>query len=72
MTSGPLPRDLLPAGREDRAAAPVLDAAGDQDRARALWAVAHGMVMLELDQRFPPGADPDPAWRAGVAAFAAR
>jgi hypothetical protein len=29
------------------------------------------MVMLELDQRFPPGADLDAAWRAGVAAFAA-
>jgi AcrR family transcriptional regulator len=69
MNSGPLPRHLLPAGLEDRAAAPVLRAAGDQARARALWAFAHGMVMLELDQRFPPGADLDAAWRAGVAAF---
>jgi AcrR family transcriptional regulator len=72
MSSGPLPRDLLPAGLEDRATAPLLGAAGDRDRARALWAFAHGMVMLELDQRFPPGADLDAAWRAGVAAFAAR
>jgi hypothetical protein len=27
------------------------------------------MVMLELDQRFPPDADLDAAWRAGIAAF---
>ena len=38
-------------------------------RARALWVFAHGMVMLELDHRFPPDADLDAAWRAGVAAF---
>jgi AcrR family transcriptional regulator len=72
MNSGPLPRELLPAGLEDRAAAPVLAVAGDQARARALWAFAHGMVMLELDHRFPPGADLDAAWRAGVAAFGTR
>jgi hypothetical protein len=28
------------------------------------------MVMLELDHRFPPDADLDAAWRAGIAAFA--
>jgi AcrR family transcriptional regulator len=72
MNSGPLPRQLLPAGLEDRAAAPLLGLAGDRARARAVWAFAHGMVMLELDQRFPPGADLDAAWRAGVAAFRAR
>jgi hypothetical protein len=27
------------------------------------------MVMLELDHRFPPDADLDDAWRAGIAAF---
>ena len=69
MNSGPLPRHRLPPGLEDRAAAPVLRVAGSQARARALWAFAHGMVMLELDQRFPPDADLDAAWRAGIAAF---
>jgi AcrR family transcriptional regulator len=69
MHDGPLPRRLLPPGVEDRAAAPVLRIAGDRARARALWAFAHGMVMLELDHRFPPDADLDAAWRAGVAAF---
>ena len=51
----PLPRDRLPRGLEARAAAPLLAAVGgDADRARAAWAFAHGMVMLELTDRFPP------------------
>jgi AcrR family transcriptional regulator len=69
MHNGPLPREHLPAGVEERAAAPVLRVAGSRARARALWAFAHGMVMLELDQRFPPDADLDAAWQAGIAAF---
>jgi AcrR family transcriptional regulator len=69
MHDGPLPRRHLPPGLEDRAAAPVLRVTGSRARARALWAFAHGMVMLELDHRFPPDADLDAAWRAGVAAF---
>lgn len=71
MTDRPLPREHLPAGVEDRAAAPLLRAAGDPDTARALWAFAHGMIMLELARRFPPGADLDAAWRRGVSAFGA-
>jgi AcrR family transcriptional regulator len=64
----PLPRDRLPAGLEARAAAPLLAAVGgDPDRARATWAFAHGMVMLELTDRFPAGADLDAAWRVGLA-----
>lgn len=69
MTERPLARERLPAGVEDRAAAPVLRAAGDRDRARAMWAFAHGMIMLELAERFPRDADLDAAWVAGVAAF---
>jgi AcrR family transcriptional regulator len=69
MTNRPLPREHLPAGVEDRAAAPVLQAVGDLARARALWAFAHGMVELELAGRFPPDADLDAAWRAGIEAF---
>jgi Tetracyclin repressor-like, C-terminal domain len=55
-----------------RAAAPVLWVAGSRARARAIWAFAHGMVMLELDQRFPADADLDAAWEAGIAAFQTR
>ena len=69
MTNGPLPRAHLPPGLEGRTAAPLLRVAGSEARARAVWAFAHGMVMLELDQRFPPDADLDAAWRAGIAAF---
>ena len=69
MNDGPLPRQHLPPGLEDRTAAPLLRVAGSRARARALWAFAHGMVMLELDHRFPPDADLDRAWQAGVAAF---
>lgn len=72
-TGLPLARDRLAAGVEERAAAPVVAAAGgDEHRARALWAAAHGLVDLELHERFPPGADLDAAWAALVAAFSAR
>jgi AcrR family transcriptional regulator len=69
MTDQPLPRELLPAEVEDRAAAPLLRASGYLDRARAVWAFAHGMIMLELAGRFPPGADLDAAWQQGITAF---
>lgn len=73
MTDRPLPRDRLPEGVEDRAAAPLLRAAvGDLDTARAVWAFAHGMIMLELARRFPPAADLDAAWRAGITTFQGR
>jgi AcrR family transcriptional regulator len=71
MTAGPLPRERLRPGVEARAAAPIVQAVGDPDRARAVWAFAHGMVILELDGRFPPGADLEAAWGAGLAAFGA-
>ena len=71
MFEGPLPRERLVPGAEQRAAAPVIAAAGgDGDRARALFAFAHGMVILELDDRFPPGADLAAAWARGLSAFA--
>jgi len=70
LTSGPLPRERLRLGVEERAAAPVLQVAGDPDRARACWAFAHGMVILELDGRFPADAALDAAWDAGVSALA--
>jgi AcrR family transcriptional regulator len=71
MHDGPLPRARLEPGAEQRAAAPVIGAVdGDADRARALFAFAHGMVILELDDRFPPGADLAAAWARGLSAFA--
>ena len=70
MTERPLPRERLIAGAEARAALPVVEAAGgDPDAGRAFWAFAHGMVILELNGRFPPDADLDAAWRRGLKAF---
>jgi AcrR family transcriptional regulator len=69
-TNGPLHRDRLSPGVEAAAAAPVVAAVGgDEHRARALWALAHGLVTLELAGRFPPGADLDRTWATAVAAF---
>ena len=71
VTGGPLPRERLPEGLEAWTAEPVVIAAGgDRDRARAVWAFAHGMTILELDGRFPPDADLDAAWAAGIDGFA--
>ncbi len=71
VTGGPLPRERLPEGLEAWTAEPVVAAVGgDPDRARAAWAFAHGMTILELDGRFPPGADLDAAWAAGIGALA--
>jgi AcrR family transcriptional regulator len=69
MTAEPLPRERLRPGVEARAAAPLEQAVGDPDLARAVWAFAHGMVILELDERFPADANLDAAWAAGLAAF---
>jgi AcrR family transcriptional regulator len=69
MTAGPLPRDRLRPGLEARAAAPLIQAVGDPDLARAAWAFAHGMTILELSGRFPPDADLAAAWSAGLTAF---
>jgi len=73
MTERPLPRAQLIPGVEDRAALPVIEAAGgDPDLARAVWAFTHGMVILELNDRFPADADLDAAWRLGLEAFRGR
>jgi AcrR family transcriptional regulator len=72
-TAGPLRRNDLTPGLEDWAGEPFLTVTGgDEHRARALWALAHGLVVLELDERFPPGADLERAWSEGAAAFGGR
>lgn len=68
-TRGELPRHRLAPGLEDWAGAPWFLATGDPQRAQALWAFAHGMVILEIDRRFPPGSDLAATWAAGAAAF---
>ena len=71
LTTGrPLARDRIAPGVEAAAAAPIVAAAGgDEHLARALWAMAHGLVDLELSDRFPPGADLDATWRTALTGF---
>jgi AcrR family transcriptional regulator len=68
-TAGRLPRSELTPGLEDWAGEPFLLTAREPHRARALWSFAHGMVILELDGRFPDASDLDRTWAEGAAAF---
>jgi AcrR family transcriptional regulator len=68
----PLDRDRLAPGVEAAAAAPLLAATGGNlAAAQALWGLAHGLVDLELANRFPPDADLDAAWAQAIDAFTA-
>ena len=71
-TGRPLARDRISPGVEAAAAARLVEAAGgDEHLARSLWALAHGLVDLELSGRFPPGADLDATWRTALRGFVA-
>ncbi len=72
MTDRPLPRADLPPGLEERTAAPLQQATGSPAQARAAWAFIHGMVLLELTDRFPKDGMTEDAWRVGVAALRRR
>ena len=69
MTGHPLDREHLVPGSEESAARPVVEAFGDRDLARAAWAFAHGMTILELNDRFPADADLGAAWNRGLDAL---
>ncbi|MBO0713728.1 MAG: TetR/AcrR family transcriptional regulator, partial [Acidimicrobiales bacterium] len=68
-TVGPLAREGLRPHLEEWAGNPWFVVAGDPALAQALWSFAHGMVVLELDARYPPGSDLSATWRAGARAF---
>jgi AcrR family transcriptional regulator len=68
-TGGPLAREALPSGLEKWAGNPWYVVTLDPYLAQALWSFAHGMVILELDGRYPPGSDLDATWAAGALAF---
>jgi AcrR family transcriptional regulator len=69
-TRRPLARDRIASGVEDAAALPLVTAVGgDEHLARALWALAHGLVDLELSDRFPPDADLEATWRTALTGF---
>ena len=70
LATGTRPAEgLLPQGLEEWAGEPFFHATGDPHRAQALWSTAHGMVILEIDGRYPPGSDLDRTWRAAADAF---
>lgn len=69
-TAGPLPREALTPGLEEWAGEPWFSVTGDPNMAQALWSFAHGMVILEIDGRFPPASNLDRTWSAGAKAFA--
>lgn len=70
MTDRPLNRDLLDAGSELAGMQALLDLFGEtateHPQARAAWAWAHGLVVLEIAGRFPPGSDIDASWQVAV------
>lgn len=72
-TGHKIDRSLLEAGAEMAAMSALLaffnEVPGQHDRARAAWAGAHGLVSLELADRFPPSANVDAAWRVFIQAF---
>jgi len=70
-TAGRLPRSELSPGLEEWAGEPFFLVTREAHLAQALWSFAHGMVILEIDGRYPEGSDLDRTWMAGAAAFEA-
>ena len=69
-TAGRLPREDLTPGLEEWAGEPFLLVTGEPHLAQALWSFAHGMVILEIDGRYPRNSELDLTWETGAAAFA--
>jgi AcrR family transcriptional regulator len=68
-TSGPLARESLPPGLDEWAGEPFFLATGEPHRAQALWSLAHGLVILEIDGRYRDGAQVDQTWHAAATVF---
>lgn len=68
-TAGRLPRERLAPGIEEWAGEPFFLVTGDPYRGQALWSFTHGMVILEIDERFPAGSDLERTWAQGTEAF---
>lgn len=68
-TTGPLDRASLPAGLEEWSGTPfglVTDSPVD---AQAFFATLHGLAILEIDGRFPPGTPIDELWERTAALY---
>jgi AcrR family transcriptional regulator len=71
MTAAPLRTAFTP-GLEEWAGEPFYRVTAEPYRAQALWAFAHGTLILEIDARFPSSSDLDQTWAAGAKAFTPR
>ncbi|MCW3044547.1 MAG: regulatory protein TetR [Actinobacteria bacterium] len=69
-TAGRLPRGDLTPGLEEWVGEPFHLVTGEPHLAQALWSFAHGMVILEIDGRYPENSELDQTWETGAAAFA--
>lgn len=64
----PLLRNRIPAGLEDSVTKMIIDITGkDHEHARAVWALMHGLVDLEIAGRFPKNADLELTWKRAIA-----
>lgn len=64
----PLLRDRIPVGLEDGVTRMIIEIIGkDHEHARAVWALMHGLVDLEIAGRFPKDADLELTWKRAVA-----
>lgn len=71
--TGKLPRSQLAPGLEEWSGTPFfLLTGGDPARAQALWSLAHGMTILELDQRYPGEQAMDETWHVASTVFEVR
>jgi AcrR family transcriptional regulator len=68
-TSGRIDRDLLTPGLEQWSGEPFYRATGDPWVGQALWAAAHGAVVLEIDRAFSDTSNLDATWAALARAF---
>ena len=72
LTDTPFERNALAPGLEEWTGEQFFLVTGEPHRAQSLWAFAHGMLILEINERFPPGSDLDRTWAEGARAFASR
>ena len=63
----PLLRDRLPDGLEDGVTQMIISITGkDHEHARAVWALMHGLVDLEISKRFPVNANLEKTWKPAI------
>lgn len=64
----PLLRHRIPAGIEEGITTMIIEITGkDHEHARAVWAMLHGLVDLEIAGRFPENADLELTWKRAIA-----